>query len=515
MKFSGCTAIFALATLGGQAAAAVAATAATATPTAPPVRRQNGPVDPSTDPDCTFYDTAYDSSNDCTYFEDWWGLSHADFVAWNPSVKNDCSGLVVGNSYCVEVTRKATTTTTTTATPTGSPKPSPTQEGLIDSCTTFYKAVTGDTCDKIVSKYGTFTKAQFISWNPAVLSDCSGIWAATYYCVGIPGTPTTPATNTPTGSPKPSPTQDGLIDSCTTFYKAVTGDTCDKIVSKYGTFTKAQFITWNPAVLSDCSGIWAATYYCVGIPGTPTTRPTTTTSTTTGTPKPSPTQDGLISSCVRFYKAVSGDTCDKIVSKYGTFTKAQFITWNPAVGSDCTGLWADTYYCVGIPGTPSSTTTTKATTTTGNGITTPTPTQDGMVTNCDSFYYVKSGDSCQSIADKSGITLSQFNTWNPKVGNTCTGLWLNAYVCISIIGHTPSKPSTTTTTTTCATAHPTPTQPGSVCACKQWYKPAKNEFCADIEKKFSITAAQFNQWNPSVGSDCKGLFADYNVCVKG
>ncbi|KAI0439810.1 hypothetical protein F4803DRAFT_529643 [Xylaria telfairii] len=507
MKFSGCTAIFALATLGGSATAAR-------------FKRQNGPVDPKTDPDCTYYDTAYDSSNDCAYFEEWWGLSHTDFVAWNPSVKSDCSGLVVGNSYCVEVTRKPTTTTSGGTTPTASPKPSPTQDGLIESCTTFYKAVKKDTCDKVVELYGTFTKAQFIEWNPAVGDDCSGIWADTYYCVGIPGTPTTRPTSTPTGTPKPSPTQEGLIESCTTFYKAVKDDTCDKIVSAYGTFTKAEFIKWNPAVGNDCLALWAATYYCVGIPGTPTTRPTTTTTTatSTGTPKPSPTQEGLISSCVRFYKAVKDDTCDKIVSNYGTFTKAQFIQWNPAVGSDCLGLWAETYYCVGIPGTPTTTTkatttTSKATTTTGNGISTPTPTQDGMVSNCDAFYFVKKGDNCQTIADNNGITLAQFMTWNPTVGSGCTGLWLDAYVCVSIIGHTPTK-TTTTTTATCATAHPTPTQPGSICACKQWYKPAKNEFCADIEKKFGITAAQFNQWNPQVGSDCKGLFADYNVCVK-
>ncbi|RYP17573.1 hypothetical protein DL765_004428 [Monosporascus sp. GIB2] len=67
------------------------------------VRRQDGPIDPGTAPDCTCYDTAYDESMDCQYFEDSWSLSHADFVNYNPSVKDDCSGIKVGNSYCVEV----------------------------------------------------------------------------------------------------------------------------------------------------------------------------------------------------------------------------------------------------------------------------------------------------------------------------------------------------------------------------------------------------------------------------
>lgn len=187
----------------------------------------------------------------------------------NPSVKDDCSGIKVGNSYCVEVTRKPTTTTSSTVSspvPTGPPKPSPTQVGLIESCTTFYFAVDDDTCDSIVEAYGTFTKEEFIAWNPAVQADCTHLWAKTYYCVGIPGTPTAPPSSTttvaPTGAPKPSPTQAGLIESCINFYFAAKDDTCDSIVEKFGTFTYAQFVEWNPAVGNDCRKLWADTYYC-------------------------------------------------------------------------------------------------------------------------------------------------------------------------------------------------------------------------------------------------------------
>jgi hypothetical protein len=89
--------------------------------------------------------------------------------------------------------------------------------------------------------------------------------------------------------------------------------------------------------------------YCVEVNnGLP--RPTSTLPGTTGTPKPSPTQAGLISTCTAFYKAVSGDGCSAIAAHFGTFTLADFIAWNPAVKSDCTGLWVDFYYCVGIPG---------------------------------------------------------------------------------------------------------------------------------------------------------------------
>lgn len=381
------------------------------------------------------------------------------------------------------------------------------------------------------------------SQNPSVKSDCSGIKVGNSYCVEVTRkaksssaapTPTVPsASATPIQSAKPSPTQDGLIESCTNFYFAVANDNCAKIAKKYGTFTEAEFIAWNPAVGSDCSGIWAKTWYCVGIPGTPTAPVSTTlqpSATSSSTPKPSPTQDGLIESCTNFYFAVANDNCAGIAKKYGTFTEAQFIAWNPAVGSDCSGIWAKTWYCVGIPGTPTKApvtstaapTSTKPTST-GNGIATPLPTQPGMVSNCDDFYFVSENENCQTIVDKKGITMAQFLTWNPDVGGTgCPGMWAKAYVCVSIIGHTPGAPkpsstvktSATPTPTGCTVSHPEPTQPGALCNCKQWYKTIANEYCADIAKKFGISEAQFLNWNNSVGSSCGGLWKDTYVCVK-
>ncbi|KAM5483085.1 hypothetical protein MaudMau93_006483 [Microsporum audouinii] len=158
----------------------------------------------------------------------------------------DCSGIKVGNSYCVEVnngnppssTSVPTSTTmppTSTMSPAGSPKPSPTQEGLIDTCQRFYKAETGDTCDIIQRKFNIFSLEQLISWNPAVMSDCKSLWAGYYYCIGIPGTPTsappvtsatftsTLTTPTPTG---PTPTQPGIISTCNRYHQAISGDTC-------------------------------------------------------------------------------------------------------------------------------------------------------------------------------------------------------------------------------------------------------------------------------------------------
>lgn len=64
---------------------------------------------------------------------------------------------------------------------------------------------------------------------------------------------------------------------------------------------------------------------------------------------------------------------------------------------------------------------------------------DGSVDNCDSFYKVQSGDLCEPIAKSHGISIEQFVQWNPKVGGKdCTGLWLDTYVCVSIVGVDPT-----------------------------------------------------------------------------
>lgn len=172
-----------------------------------------------------------------------------------------------------------------------------------------------------------------------------------------------------------------------------------------------------------CSGLWANTYYCVGIPGTPLPStpvtappPTTTTTTTTPPAGPSPTQDGIVANCQRYHLAGSGDSCQKIVDQYGTFTLAQFYAWNPAVGSSCSGLWLGYYYCVGDTCNPAA----------------PTPTQPTPTCGCKRWHQVGSGNTCDSIQRQYGISQANFNKWNPGVGSDCRTLWLGYFVCVGV-----------------------------------------------------------------------------------
>lgn len=68
-----------------------------------------------------------------------------------------------------------------------------------------------------------------------------------------------------------------------------------------------------------------------------------------GVQTPSPIQDGMKTKCKAFYLVKSEQTCDVIIREYRV-TLENIISWNPAVKSDCTGMWANTYACVAVLG---------------------------------------------------------------------------------------------------------------------------------------------------------------------
>lgn len=187
------------------------------------------------------------------------------------------------------------------------------------------------------------------------------------------------------------------------FYKVSTGDSCGGIVSKYGTFTLQDFYKWNPAVGNTCGGLWLDYYVCVGVTGTPTSKPTTTAAPSPTSNAPGPVQDGIASDCKRYHEIVSGDQCQAIVNKYGTFTLQDFYKWNPAVGSNCQSLWLGYYVCIGVSGTPTKPVTTATPQPTSN---VPSPTQPNVSKTCKKWYKVVSGDYCAKIADQYKISLS-------------------------------------------------------------------------------------------------------------
>ncbi|KAK1622585.1 LysM domain-containing protein [Colletotrichum phormii] len=138
-----------------------------------------------------------------------------------------------------------------------------------------------------------------------------------------------------------------------------------------------------------------------------------------------------------------------------------------------------------------------------------------MVTNCNKFHWVSTGNTCDQIYNYEQITLADFVKWNSNVGSDCTGMWAEVNVCVGVIGG--STPTTTTqpTTTTAPAGVQTsqPTQPGMVTNCKKFHYVSSGDTCEQIYNYEQIFLAKFVAWNTGVGSNCQNMWASTYVCV--
>lgn len=126
----------------------------------------------------------------------------------------------------------------------------------------------------------------------------------------------------------------------------------------------ADGILLNPTLNSDCSGLYAGWWFCVGIPTTsaaefgwtttdaPANVPTftgnytfTTLPEVNSTFKAEPTQTGIVGGCLSYYQAQDGETYRNIVDGH-YLTQEDFMAMNPALNGNCDGLWLGYYYCV-------------------------------------------------------------------------------------------------------------------------------------------------------------------------
>lgn len=244
----------------------------------------------------------------------------------------------------------------------------------------------------------------------------------------------------------PTPLAAGTPANCTRYHQVMSYNTCENIMAQYF-LNIDQFFSMNPTIGKDCTGLAMGTWYCVSIwpdgdaPGdqdsvsaTITTAKSGTTgasATNTASSTPSPIQTGMVSNCNSFYKVQAGDGCWAI-SSAKKINLDDFYKWNPAVKTDCSALQPDYWVCIGVKASQTSISSRTTKTSTSGGITTPTPTQAGMVMGCKSFYKVKKGDGCWAIADANKIKLDDFYKWNPAVKNDCSALQPDYNVCIGV-----------------------------------------------------------------------------------
>ncbi|KAF4502974.1 hypothetical protein FAGAP_797 [Fusarium agapanthi] len=148
---------------------------------------------------------------------------------------------------------------------------------------------------------------------------------------------------------------------------------------------------------------------------------------------PEPIQEGMVANCNKFHYVSPTTTCQGVLDYY-KISLADFIKWNPAIGEDCTNLWAGTNACVCVKGyTSSPTRDIKPNLIADNGFATPSPIQAGLVKNCVKFHYIGAGTTCNEVLHHYKIAMAQFAQWNPAVGEDCKALWKGTYACVAAV----------------------------------------------------------------------------------
>ncbi|KAH8194552.1 hypothetical protein TruAng_011287 [Truncatella angustata] len=134
-------------------------------------------------------------------------------------------------------------------------------------------------------------------------------------------------------------------------------------------------------------------------------------------------------------------TCE-IMAAAANITETQLKAWNPSISYGCANLpkMNGSEVCVDAPGrkfvAPTDTSSLPPQTPT---TTAPTPTDaadgsGGADKPCGRWYSVQTGDYCNLVALKFGITLSDFLFLNPAVNTNCTNLFALESYCVAAVG---------------------------------------------------------------------------------
>ncbi|EEU37422.1 uncharacterized protein NECHADRAFT_86238 [Fusarium vanettenii 77-13-4] len=347
---------------------------------------------------------------------------------------------------------------------------------------------------------------------------------STTYSIREPITTWNITTSTTDESWPPKATQPGQPSGCNRWHLVMAGSTCNNIINRYSAFmTREEFFEWNPELHTDCSGLFVDYYVCVGIrsnatadlewststppftpPPEPTTHLPTTVTSIDSNFTPEPTHGAMPEDCAHFHQAAPDETCRSILKTYSYITEAQFFEWNPVLKNNCDGLWKDTWYCVGLkdqrPLPPTVTTR-------------PSSVPENSAKDCNRWYYTTGGETCEDIAIMfGGFDAKGFIAMNPSVLSDCSDIEDRMWYCVG----TPDTPSNTATQAPSQPESATGrvTQTGISEDCEAYWLVSRQDTCESISEANGNSSADLIAWNTALGSDCKGLEANYYVCVR-
>jgi LysM repeat protein len=387
-----------------------------------------------------------------------------------------------------------------------------------------YTTAQGDTCDSIAMTFGVSAATMY--YNNPDIANCSSIIPGTDLCLPL---------------------------ACNDIYTVQPNDTCVSIAIA-NSISPQNLLAYNSQLNSNCTNLqstnpyWGSTL-CVSTPGGTYTGQALNTSSSTGSEVVSPptgatVASGTVTDCGAWFvmdasqnltcaqiclsneiainlfteanPSLNKATCDSDLVDGDAYCVSPLTGWDWGTNSTNTTS-TSTLSSSSLSTSLASTTTTipTSTITTGDGITTPTPHQTGMVADCNKFYLVVDGDECGTIAASEGISLADFYSWNPAVGTDCAYLDLNDYVCVDVTPSATTSASATPAATVPSNGIPTPTpyQTGMTPNCDNFHLVISGDECSDIATDYGISLDDFYEWNPAVGSSCQYLGLNDYACV--
>jgi len=254
-----------------------------------------------------------------------------------------------------------------------------------------------------------------------------------------------------------------------------------------------------------------------------------------------------IQNTCKIYTVKSTDTCEDI-AKSNNITMAQLKAWNPIINAGCHNLYKmyNTSICVSNPGeayvTPSALPPLAPSTAT-SAAPVPTNARDGSNRKCGSWYNVESGDYCNLVTMRYGISLEDFVFLNPSINSNCTNLLLGISYCVEPVGdintypgrpgyYTPGPTGLPFTKVTFAPAsttwtpqfNRTPLSPGTRDDCYSYFDGSQMQTnisgtnfrhqCDLAASVYDVTLEELLTWNPELGTNASTTNCSFKKSVR-
>ncbi|KAJ7713613.1 hypothetical protein B0H16DRAFT_1620823 [Mycena metata] len=139
-----------------------------------------------------------------------------------------------------------------------------------------------------------------------------------------------------------------------------------------------------------------------------------------------------------------------------------------------------------------------------SGVPPPTNVASGTLTgSCTEYYIALPGDTCATIENTFGISLTQIIALNPEINSQCTNFFAEEAYCVSSAAITGPPANLVVGSLTPAEG------------CVEYYTIESGDTCNLVAGEWGLSFAQFVALNPEINAQCTNLFLGLAYCVAG